>query len=431
MSSLLPKPFKYKDWNIWNRTAIDEMNYNTVGCSDTLNGVCLKNLSLKDCIEESTDGIGYHIEFKNGESICAPLKVDLYPTLNIVYKLVNQEAHPELNDVNITTFLNNNKYNFPPLNSSIIFYYDIIKIKNIESNLYFGINKKDNIIEFTNNEDNAVNLQFIPANTFAPRIVNYEPLKYGDKFNIVIPNTTLILYKNINTDIFEFIESSTINQPFIFELSPINNVGNTNKVLYIDMFTIIYSFRNIVTLNKYDMLEGLYQNIEKLNERDNPNVKNTFMAISQMVGYYCQDDKCVPIKTSNTTNIFIEPEILKEYDTNKNNLIDKNEYENLIKDKDNLSDKIKDRLKYYSNNIYSTESLYNNSTVERSPNCFGACKYWIKNDNSLPEFQEYDFNKQNDEKLKVEIPHKPKIKGNIIIYIIIFIFLFFIIRFFF
>lgn len=429
MSSLLPKPFKYKDWNIWPRTAIDEMGYNRVGCSDTLNGVCLKNLSVKDCIDKSTDGIGYHIDFKNGDSICVPLKTDLYPTLNIVYKLVNQEVHPELNDVNVTTFLNKNKYKFPPLNSSIIFYYDIIKIKNVESNLFFGMNKLDNTIEFTDDENKAINLQFIPANTFAPRIINYEPIKYGDKFNIVIPNTTLILHKNPNTDIFEFIESSIINQPFIFELSPVDKLQNINKVSYIDMFTIVYTLSNIVTLNSYNMLEGVYETIEKLKERNDPSIKNTFMAISQMVGYYCEDDKCVPIENKKTTNIFTEPEILKKYDVNKNNFIDKNEYQKIFKDKDNLDDKIKDRLKYYNNNIYSTESLYNNATVERSPTCFGVCKYWIKKDNSLPEFQEYNFDEKNIE--KINILKETKNKGNIIIYIIIFIFLFFIIRFFF
>ena len=95
MRSNLPKPWKYKEWLIWENTAIDDMDLNRVGCSDTIEGICYTNLSIKDCIDKSKDGFGYHVQFKNGNSICVPLRTSQYPTLNVIYKLVNQNNHPE------------------------------------------------------------------------------------------------------------------------------------------------------------------------------------------------------------------------------------------------------------------------------------------------------------------------------------------------
>ena len=106
MTSNLPKPWKYEDWLIWENTAIDDMDLNRVGCGDTIEGICYKNLNIKECIEKSTDGFGYHVQFKNGNSVCAPIRTSLHPTLNVIYKLVNQDVHTELNNVSISTFVN-------------------------------------------------------------------------------------------------------------------------------------------------------------------------------------------------------------------------------------------------------------------------------------------------------------------------------------
>ena len=128
---MLSKPWKYKEeWLVWPNSAIDNMDYNRVDCEDTIDGVCYYNIPIEECIDKSTDGFGYHVRFKNGNSLCAPLRTSIYSDINVVYKLVNQKAHSELNDVSVSTFVNKKKYEFPPLRSDIFFYFDIFLLKN-------------------------------------------------------------------------------------------------------------------------------------------------------------------------------------------------------------------------------------------------------------------------------------------------------------
>ena len=129
MASNLNKPWKYKNYLIWPNTAFDNMTYHTIGCGDAINGLCINNLSIKDCIDQSK-GSGYHVQFKNGNSLCVPLKNN-YNDVNLVYKLVNQETHPELHDVSVSIFLDINTYPFPPEYPNVIFYFDILKLKNV------------------------------------------------------------------------------------------------------------------------------------------------------------------------------------------------------------------------------------------------------------------------------------------------------------
>ena len=86
MSSNLPKPWKYKDWLIWPNTSLDRMEAHRIGCASTINGVCLKNLNIKECMDKS-DGIGYYIKFKNGDSICAPLNKEY--NINYIQMIIN------------------------------------------------------------------------------------------------------------------------------------------------------------------------------------------------------------------------------------------------------------------------------------------------------------------------------------------------------
>ena len=108
-------------------------------------------------------------------------------------------------------------------------------------------------------------------------------------------------------------------------------IGNT------DSFTIVYSNDIILTLTKDNILGGNYDSIDRLIERGDLNVKNSFGIISKMTGYYCKNDKCTPVPLSEVSE--------KE-----------------------------------------GETLYDNSTVGRNKDCWGACKYWDENTNTIPEY---------------------------------------------
>ena len=344
MTANLPKPWKYKDWLIWPNTAIDNMNYNRVGCADTIDGVCYNDISIKECIEKSVDGTGYHVEFKNGNSLCVPLRTSPYTNLNIVYKLRNQSVHPELNNVSVSTFVDTNKYKFPPLVSDIFFYFDIFQLRNDETKLILSskdVNTGYN--EFLSKGQNNLNIQIIPTNAFAPQIVNYEKVLYGDNFNIILAGTSLFLTFDSISNTFIWKQTTIRETNNFFQIIPLDLQGKYHKnkmntpIGNTDSFTIVYSNDIILTLTKDNILGGNYDSIDRLIERGDLNVKNSFGIISKMTGYYCKNDKCTPVPLSEVSE--------KE-----------------------------------------GETLYDNSTVGRNKDCWGACKYWDENTNTIPEY---------------------------------------------
>jgi hypothetical protein len=76
-----------------------------------------------------------------------------------------------------------------------------------------------------------------------------------------------------------------------------------------------------------------------------------------MIGYYCENDQCKPVPLINVTR-----------------------------------------------DVKTDETLYNNSTVGRNKDCWGACKYWDKETNSIPEYSNkkppYNFISNNKNKIK-------------------------------
>lgn len=295
MTSNLSKPKQYKNYLIWSDTAFDNMNYHTVGCGDTIKGVCINNISMEECINNS-EGSGYYIKFKNDTSLCVPLKEKI--NSNLVYKLVNKKVHPELDDVSISVFLDKNKFPFPPSYTHIIFFFDILILQNSESNLFLNVKNNKNI-NFSENSETF--LQFVPSKTYRKGFIEYDSINYGDEFSIVIPGTSLILSQNIYNENFEFVESTVYNQ-FTFKIYPLdkNGIYNPEKmnkpVSYKDNFTLIYSENNILTLDNYNNLKGVYGSIEQLIQRNDISIKNTFNAISKMENYYCNDNKCESTK---------------------------------------------------------------------------------------------------------------------------------------
>lgn len=347
MSANLPEPWKYKDWLIWPNTAIDSMEENRVGCGDTIDGVCYNNLTIKECIEKSTDGFGYHIQFKDNNSLCVPLKTSAYPNLNVVYKLVDQSNHKQLNNVAMSTFIDTKKYLFPPLKSDIIFYFDIFLLKNNDSDLILSdTDLNDSILNFLPINNHNINIQFIPSYNIVKGIENYSEIFYGKEFNIIMEGTSLFLtFNESNNFIWKYSNVDEVST--FFKIIPFDSDGKYHKdklntpISYKDTFTIIYNNTIVLTVSDDNILVGEYVNLSTLIDRFDKNIKNNFSIISKMTGYYCNNNKCTPIS-------------------------------------------LEDKNLYHLNKDEST--TYNNALVCRNKDCWGACKYWDKNSNSIPSY---------------------------------------------
>lgn len=144
-NSLLKKPWKHGKWLIWENTVLNRIYLSD--CNDTINGICLKDKTVKECLNECAGecGAGYHIDFGNGKSICVPIRTDIHKNLNPVYRLRKQSMYPDLDGTKVSTFINTEKYLFPPDAANVVFYQDLLTMINTHNGYSLGNNINEQI----------------------------------------------------------------------------------------------------------------------------------------------------------------------------------------------------------------------------------------------------------------------------------------------
>ena len=323
-TSKLSKPFKYKNkWLIWNDTIFDFMDI--LDCNDTINGVCLTGQTLEKCIDQckGSCGAGYYVEMPDGNNICVPIRTDIHTDLNPVYLLRRQETKYELNNVRVFSFINTDIFPFPPEEANIVFYKDIIKLKDVSSNLSLNTNlselEKNSLVRMKNEEKD--NIIIIPTKIYKSVLLKYQPILYGDKIQISIPGTSLIMKQNIaNNLLWKSVDNFLSSEYFtIIPVSPNKKIGEA--VNYGDKFNIIHNTNSLLEINNEKYLELNYNN-SKLN--------NIFTFESKMIGYYCDKNNCKPVPIN--------------------------------------------KMKTLGNS-----GRYKGVTVGRDPNCWGVCDYLMPN----------------------------------------------------
>jgi hypothetical protein len=285
---LVPKPITYnsgnKQWNIWPNTILEDMKLSD--CNDTIDGVCLQDKTLEECISECS-GAGIYFKFSNGKSICVPIRTGIHPTLNPVYRLRKQEYYNLLpKNVEVSVFVDNDKFSWPPNMGNSIFYYDFITLENDDTNRFLHIQNtvKNNILTFLPKKSNS-SLQILPVITTAGNFQSNFPILYGDSFNLIIPGTNMIAMKK-GAELQWIVAPPDLSKMyFSFWPPPQSTKKIGDPINYQEPLIIVYQGQRLyLTKNgKLTTTKG------KL---------TTFRVISRMIGYYCNKNSCdqVPIK---------------------------------------------------------------------------------------------------------------------------------------
>ncbi len=303
---LVNKPYKHRDsWLVWPETLLNNMELSD--CNDTINGVCLTNKSLAECIDECHDdcGAGLYFELPNDKSICVPIRTDMHPTFNPIYRLRRQKYYDGLGDIKVHTFVNTSKFSNPPNQGNAILYYDIVTLLNPSSKKIITAQYTaggDNIINMTTNP--IGNIQFIPIIYTAGVMEEDFPILYGDKINIVIPGTNLTMTPS-KKDILEWsvipIDQIKIRDMYYSFLPGPGNSANIGDIVTNQMPLILtYGSDNIVVYVNND--NNLMLHDKSVDEvMSMSDVTTIFSVISKMVGYYCEGEECRQIPISDIT----------------------------------------------------------------------------------------------------------------------------------
>jgi hypothetical protein len=282
-------PNERRSWLIFNKATIS--NLEVFNCTSTVDGKCTYGMTLQECIDsaDSTSGMGYFVEPSSGKSICAHIDTSIHPRIDYTKILRNQSLYPALNSTESTVFLDAGKYKFPPNQANIVFYRDIMNLYSVNTGLLLGGDKYKT--------DNLEPIGFDSVASGLNIILTYEkqipiqggifvPVQYGDKFNIRIPSTSLVLQKDVDSDIFVWIpsvsSSSITHNLFTFKIPEGKKKGDS--VVYGDRFELVYGVDTI-------------SNDEHMNMSVNnsPSDSHLFEFVSKMIGFYCEDGSCKEI----------------------------------------------------------------------------------------------------------------------------------------
>jgi hypothetical protein len=332
-SSDLPKPWLYKNkWIVWPETALDAMTISN--CRDTVSGICETGKTLNDCIDQCkiSCALGYHIEFENGKTICSSIKNNDKPFLNPIHRLKKKDTYPELSKVKISTFINTDVFPFPPEEANVVFFKDILNIKeqlsgtSIKAGSSIKTDEHHDLIYLGN--DGKHNLQFLQSLTTSVQIEKYIPVRYGSEIQIATPGTSLLASVSYGNKLsWKSISGIFYTNETTFQLIPLDPTKKFGDIVtYDDVFAITYGNRSSVVVMEHEgePLQLVSGNIENI--LNNKKYTCKFSLKSKMLGYYCDGRECKPVP---------------------------------IKDMQTIG----------------TMGRYKDVTVGRDPNCWGVCKY--------------------------------------------------------
>ena len=177
---------------------------NLVDCHDDFEGVCLRDLSLEECKEyafKNGSEYGTYIHFKNGDSVCSPTLPLRSRILNPYLLLKEKSVYPELNNVDVYTFINKNKYPIMTDDNSVYFFQPLsikmYKNQNISISKCEKENPENTFIIFGDCEKDQ-NIQFVPSPPLFSLLESSIKVLYGHVVNISLPFTALLLSSSLD-----------------------------------------------------------------------------------------------------------------------------------------------------------------------------------------------------------------------------------------
>jgi hypothetical protein len=291
-------------WLVFKNSIFNELD--TLDCDDTIEGKCYEDKTFDQCMDicDKSDlcAFGYYISRKNNSNLCVPIKTPS-DSLNISYRLRNQNIYPELDHAVVKTFLDKNVYQFPPADANTIFYMDNFLFENVETNtivnntILSDVSKKTiskvidtNDVVFSNDGELLIHMLEIPISLAVG--LEYVPVKYGDKVAFNIPTTNLVMRPSLSKNTLEWISRSfNLSPSSSFTLIPLpdskKKIGD--YVSYSDTFSIQSSNVFILGVNEwYNIQLYYYKNYKEAKVR-NKNVTFRFKPKEQ--GWYCNNKK--------------------------------------------------------------------------------------------------------------------------------------------
>ena len=315
-----------KTWRKFPKSILDPLD--KYSCRDAISGTCLKDLSVDECIDickgHKDCDKGMHFEIGK-HNICVPFRTNSYDEdINPSYTIKDQSTYKFGDNVNATYFQNIEKYPYPVMHSSQIYYTNTLTLNSYyKQSLGLVYDKdKDKDAKTKMSTNTHTNLTILPIFKLLFSM-EWKPLKYGDRFYIMLPNTSIVLKTNKNgkkvslvKDVSDFLvdqsEKPTTN---LFYLEPSDKKKINEVVKLNEPFLIKTHQGGIVKMEDSGNLSVGNDNEDTLDNKEE--IYFTFK--SSMQYHYCEDNIC-KFKFDNKDLITDDTSVLK-FKNSKNELV--------------------------------------------------------------------------------------------------------------
>ena len=250
-------------------------------------------------------GAGYLIKFKDGKTICVPIKTDIYPNINPVHTFRKQSVFPELDNVDVYTFIDTDVFEYPVYASNVVYLNDILGLESVETGV--GLDdptaqqeKQLQFLLYMSNKKTQAPLQILDF--WTSQYFDFRKLTHDKLFTLAIPNTSLRLRTSDLNHPGALEADFEINTVSAFRCIVIGDKQDAEYVTYSDEFALQYGgVGNYIVLSKeFKNLYTMRGNLSDMMNDKNPPYYYKFKFIPLMMGYQCEDGECKPIPLSKT-----------------------------------------------------------------------------------------------------------------------------------
>lgn len=292
-------------WKIYNNSIFSQIS--TLDCNDAMEGECYRDKTLEECVDMCYKSpecdLGYYISglpTKTGK-LCIPLRNENINS-NPMFRIRDQNVYKEMKGLKSSVFINKDKYKDVNKLTNSVFYRDNFILKNTETNQFLETSplsdiKKTVNTEFSNDGNLILQILQVPADKSVDS--EYIPVRYGDKIMFNIPNTTLIMVHDPDTNTIKWESHDySIDTQMYYTIKPVDTNKKMGDIIeYSDNFSIHINVF-ILGVDKTSHVEVLYYADFKQAKEKERDV--TFMFIPRINGWYCDniDKKCKEISIS-------------------------------------------------------------------------------------------------------------------------------------
>lgn len=286
------------NWASYDNTVITAPFQTPVDCSNTINGECVKDISLEDCKQLCKDDplcdYGNYIKMNN-TNYCLPLLNTIYPESDVFNGLWNSQNNYQTKNIKTSTFIDYNKYNPNNKFDYSLYFGDTIMIQNPHTQKYISI--ENNKVVSSNNGIN-INLLFttiIPSN--AVKIRNYDFAIFN------IPDSYLVIQTNIadnltaTTDLNWTVGFGQNTNKYQYIIIGCPYKSNNEELTYDDTFNLTINTKYIAQDNQNNIV--LIDQKDKNNEAYNID----FKFIPMFNVSYCSAETITPEPNTHSKEI--------------------------------------------------------------------------------------------------------------------------------